>query len=128
MNTYTNLAQSKQLAKKLPWTSADAYYINGDPDKLTPGRWVTSSHDGDDIPAWSLSALYSILPVGTSIRKLPRLDDVNSVYVAEYLATEGWSTKISTAAYLDPLNAACELVARVPSFDLAVPRRKNSEN
>ena len=114
----TDLNQSRRLSKKLPWTSADAYYINGDPDKLTLGRWTTDEHDDDDVPAWSLSALYLILPVGTTILKqhCPGNEFTNSAYSAECVTDGGY--KMSTALYYDPLNALCELVARLKPFEL----------
>ena len=113
MKICTDLNQSRRLARKLPWTSADAYYINGDPDKLTIGRWAADEHDSDDVPAWSLSALYLILPVGTNILKQHCLGEfVSDAYSAECVATDG-GYKISTALYYDPLNALYELVTRI---------------
>lgn len=118
MKICTDLSQSKKLAERLPWTSADAYYINGDPDKLTLGRWTTDEHDDDDVPAWSLSALYLILPVGTTILKqhCPGNEFTNSAYSAECVTDNGH--KMSTSLYYDPLNALCELVARLKPFEL----------
>lgn len=123
MKICTDLSQSRRLAKRLPWTSADAYYINGDPDKLVLGRWTTGEHffDGhdidDDVPAWSLSALYLILPVGTNIFKqhCPGNKFTNSAYSAECVTNGGY--KISTSLYYDPLNALCELVSRLKPFE-----------
>lgn len=123
MKICTDLDQSRRLARKLPWISADAYYINGDPDKLILERWVTGEHEfDDDVPAWSLSALYLVLPIGTNIFKqhCPGNEFVSSAYSAECVATDG-GYKISTALYYDPLNALCELVARIGTEGLILP-------
>lgn len=42
--------------------TADMWYGNGDPDKLELGGWEDNPHDDDDVPAWSLPALLSLIP------------------------------------------------------------------
>ena len=62
VKSYTDLEQSKELEKILPFESADMYYINGDINKITIGTWEDNTHDEDDLPCWSLAALFSVLP------------------------------------------------------------------
>lgn len=71
--SYTDLEQSKKLAEILPLKSADMWwnYYSVTTDFGTPQiihlntPWVGSfnwNDEPDNIPCWSLSALYSILP------------------------------------------------------------------
>lgn len=66
MKSYTDLEQSKKLAKILSAKSADAFYDMAEPEK----RQVPIIGDPDDyydmedwtIPCWSLAALLNIIP------------------------------------------------------------------
>ena len=62
MKAYTDITQSKRLAKILPIESADMWYGNEDPYKIAIGQWNDNEHDEDDIPCWSLAALFDLLP------------------------------------------------------------------
>ena len=59
----TDLEQSKLLAKILPIESADMYYWYSGKryyiESMDDGDYV----EGNDIPAWSLSALIEIIPI-----------------------------------------------------------------
>ena len=58
----TTIEQSKRLLSLgLRLRTADAWYINGSGNPH-PGKWSDHSHDDDDIPAWSLSALLELMP------------------------------------------------------------------
>lgn len=66
MKSYTDLSQSKKLAKILPIESADMFYRdNGIDVKLI---W---EHNAQNVksPCWSLAALINILPKGTRLLK-----------------------------------------------------------
>lgn len=67
MKSYTDIEQSKKLAKILPLESADAFYpwreLMKDYDSIyVPGKMLMSDLEEDDIPAWSLAILLNILP------------------------------------------------------------------
>lgn len=67
IKSYTDLEQSKKLAKILPLQSADMQWIkmseDGDPDAYRVGILVNPELiDEDDIPCWSLAALLGVLP------------------------------------------------------------------
>ena len=62
MKSCTDLEQSRKLAKILPLESADMWYCNENPNKITVGKWEDNKHDEDDIPCWSLAALIDVLP------------------------------------------------------------------
>lgn len=59
---FTSLEQSKKLAEILSIESADMWYCNSDPNKITVGKWEDDEHDEDDIPCWSLAALLELIP------------------------------------------------------------------
>jgi len=90
IKSYTDLEQSKKLAEILPLESADMWYSNGDPYKIVVSNWKDDEHDEDDLPCWSLAALYGILP--------------NSKKESTTLSRGGW--KIEPIEYLD--NWWCE--------------------
>lgn len=61
MKSYTDIEQSKELAKILPIESADMYY---DYDVLKHEHYpmvMDEEYDDLDIPCWSLAALLSII-------------------------------------------------------------------
>ena len=61
MKSYTNLGQSKELAKILPIESADMRYAPfGD---THPWVWDGEFLEKDSAPCWSLAALIGVLPV-----------------------------------------------------------------
>ena len=62
IKAFIDLSQSKKLAKILPLESADMCYFNGDIGKISIGGWKNNTHDEDDVPCWSLTALLSVLP------------------------------------------------------------------
>lgn len=70
MKSYTDIEQSKKLAKILPIESADMYYSSGDECDICFGNgvyeeiadWLSNGTQRTaDIPCWSLVALLSIL-------------------------------------------------------------------
>lgn len=60
--TFTTIKQSERLVGLgLNLRTADAWYINGSGNPHI-GKWFDQSHDDDDVPAWSLSALLKLMP------------------------------------------------------------------
>lgn len=69
MKSYTDLEQSKALAKILPVESADMCWIKIDDDESFNGSWEVISRNSslvaiDDKPllCWSLAALLNVIP------------------------------------------------------------------
>ena len=91
---FTSLEQSKKLAEFLPIESSDMYYHNRSniPDNYPlPIEWKHNNPLlSQEIPCWSLAALYSILP--------------NNKKETTTLSRGGW--KIEPVEYLD--NWWCE--------------------
>lgn len=60
MKSYTDIEQSKELAKILPFESADLCYNDGEP---RIGYASLAIKRDDYFPCWSLSALIQVLPI-----------------------------------------------------------------
>ena len=65
MKAYTDIEQSKKLAKILPLKSADmGWYYSRNPQAARNQMWVGTKTENADIPCWSLAALLQVLPLG----------------------------------------------------------------
>lgn len=113
MKSYTNIEQSKKLAKVLPLESADMYYytVNGDLYK-TPN--IIES--GDDLyvdekstPCWSLAALLKIIGHYT----LQTVSDSKRVIV---VSENG--NPISSFSNPQPVDACYELILKLHELKL----------
>ena len=69
IKSYTDLEQSKKLAKILPLESADMFYIAGKGEPIFIGNKTVAYEDDDydalggpDVLCWSLAALLDVLP------------------------------------------------------------------
>ena len=63
MKAYTDIEQSKKLAKILPFKSADMYYREWKRDTKDIRIAHVGTADELDLPCWSLAALLSVLPM-----------------------------------------------------------------
>ena len=62
MKSYTDLEQSRKLAKILPIESADGYWFKGFPSQPYMVYTKGTPNPGKHIPCWSLAALLNVLP------------------------------------------------------------------
>ena len=72
MKSYTDIEQSKVLAKILPLESADMYYFddNGGEPKFKVRNGITYYYDSEDcLCCWSLAALRNLLPPAIKLNK-----------------------------------------------------------
>lgn len=96
MKSYTDLEQSKKLAKILPPESADMFYRdNGEDVKL---MWEHLSEIKVTTPCWSLTILLEVLPLGiydeldgcnyeleiNMIDKMPRYVRLGDLYHSQF--------------------------------------------
>ena len=90
MKSYTDLEQSKKLAKILPLESADMEYLaikeNGELVGVVPFVKDYSevedsayNHTYDRIACWSLAALLGVLPNGTRLLKSTNISSIGDV-------------------------------------------------
>lgn len=108
MKGYTDLEQSKALAKILPLESADMWYVTKYPYKIVVGKWKDNEHDEDDIPCWSLTALLSVLPKSTDIVK-EEADTENE----HYMCTVGIKNDIISTFGKNPVDACYDMILKL---------------
>jgi len=86
MKSYTDLEQSRKLAKILPINSADMYYytVNGDWEWYETPNVIERRDDLEEhaMPAWSLAALLEVLP--SEISKGEKFVDDYQIDIRKY--------------------------------------------
>lgn len=71
---YTDIEQSKKLAKILPFESADMEWINSD-GLGEPFPFVGRTNDEEGLPCWSLAALLDYLKNKNKFPEIKELSD-----------------------------------------------------
>lgn len=141
IKSYTDIEQSKKLAKILPLDSADMIYImfhngekpqNGDENLSTVYEsnehkwyWIDIIDEawnmriGEDIPCWSLAALLSVLPMIT------KDEDTANPFIAktpdgEYYVVYATLTKevYDSSMYDNPVDACVSMVEKLHELNL----------
>ncbi len=126
IKSYTDINQSKKLAKILPLESADMYYMNGTKHVLVIPNYETDFFhlQEDDIPSWSLSALLEQIPYELCD------DDGNSYYLQIYKDDDlyqleykdhslyGDFESIETDRYEHFVDACVELILKLNELNL----------
>ena len=100
IKSYTDISQSKKLAEILPLESADMYW-----QSTSLRYYIEAIDDGDfnenrDIRAWSLAALYSVLPTFT-------LDSSDDNYFRMHCC------KIFTEWHDNPIDCCVEMILKI---------------
>lgn len=118
MKNYTDLKQSKKLAKILPLGSADICYQYqrdrwvGEPDYKEYPQFEFAM-DKRDIPCWSLAALFDALPEGVIENyNAPNLQKENGKYSIAY----GNEELLCVAD--NPLDACYEMILKLNEKNL----------
>ena len=76
IKSYTDLEQSKKLAKILPLESADMLYWMGE---YITHSYMEGQHKDEQIPIWSLAALFGVLPEGIRLLKATNISSVGDI-------------------------------------------------
>ena len=105
IKSYTDLEQGKKLAKILPIESADMYYWCC--EDLRIGGYKAMDIDYD-IPCWSLTALFNVLPNGTDVVK-EEADTENE----RYMCTVGVKDDIISTFGDNPVDACYEMIMKL---------------
>ena len=120
MKSYTNLEQSKKLAKILPLESADMYYpwyIEEDGDTIESGHRVSIPSVGNltthkvnkrILPCWSLAALLDVLPNGINVIK-----DKSDTENEKYMCTVEGTNDIITTFGNNPVDACVAMIEKL---------------
>lgn len=114
MKSYTDLEQSKKLAKILSHESADMFYKAGNKTQPT-FRLHSYGHiiSDKDVCAWSLAALFNILPDSTDIIK-DKSDSENE----KYMCTVGVKDDIISTFGNSPIDACYQMVIKLKENNL----------
>jgi len=126
IKSFTDISQSKKLAKILPIESADMCYrdynggiINGYGDCILSKSFITGQNNirSNDLPCWSLAALLEQLPYevvdnegGSMYLSMNKDDDMYQlVYSDRY---EDYDS-IETNSYENFVDACCEMILKL---------------
>lgn len=105
IKSFTDLSQSKVLAKILPIENADIRYISlrhkDDTIEWIPQVGTPSKYD---IPCWSLAALLDILPKGTNVSISDSLDKIRYSCWNDYDITYADNPVDACVAMVEKLN------------------------
>ena len=123
IKSYTDLEQSKKLAKILPHESADMYYytVNGDLYK-TPN--VIESEDDlyvdeNSVPCWSFAALLNIIPKHIKNYNVLRIDISDNDFAIWYDEIGyGVNNDLPNIAMESAVDACCELIIKLKERNL----------
>lgn len=118
MKAFTDISQSKRLAKILPKESADMCYCmvsQSLTDKFQPKLIAVPPKYSEDIPAWSLAALLEIIP--KDIEGLNRLridiDNVDFSIWYDDLKGYGVNTELPDITSKEPVDACYEMILKL---------------
>jgi len=111
IKSYTDLEQSKVLAKLLSLESADAWWVALNWQETE--YYVEIKQDGINqpkkaIPCWSLAALLDILPDGTDIVK-----DKSDTENEKYMCTVGVKYDIISTFGNNPVDACVDMIIKL---------------
>ena len=118
MKSYTDLEQSKKLAKILPLESADMHwqYIEEDDGQLQwfyfPKDFSINQHD--DVPCWSLAALLDIIPKRIKDFNVLRIDIGEKDFAIWYDEIGyGVNTELPDITLESPTDACVEMIIKL---------------
>jgi len=121
IKSYTDLQQSKKLAKFLPLESADMYYpwyIEEDRDNIKSGHRISIPSVGNFIhkvnilPCWSLTALLNVLPE----YNLQRTDWGNKTEYKIVVTTD--EDNYASKNYDNPVDACVAMIEKLNELNL----------
>ena len=116
IKSYTDIEQSKKLAKILPFESADMYYpwyIEEDRDNIKSGHRISIPSVGNFIhkvnilPCWSLASLIGVLP-----EKYTELIKEGGMY--RIIIKDSYMTSL----FYNPVDACYEMILKLHELNL----------
>lgn len=113
IKSYTDLEQSRKLAKILPLESADMFFSGCAYPKEVHFPTFSKTSVKDNIPCWSLAALLDVLPVGTESHK--QSDGSISYYYVEVYNNKKY---FFTKRYDNPVDACYEMIIHLNELNL----------
>ena len=122
IKSYTDIEQSKKLAKILPFESADMYYpwyIEEDRDNIKSGHRISIPSVGNFIhkvnilPCWSLADLLSVLPKNLNIGRPSLESNYKGYYWIQYYDEFMKPSNYKTKCFDNPVDACYELILKL---------------
>ena len=130
IKSFTDLEQSKKLAEFLPLESADMYYEEVcNLPKAIVGNYILHNQCMEDkdykklsnpvlSPAWSLAALFNILPKNLNICR-PSLDsNYKGYYWIQYYDEFMKPINYKTECYDNPVDACVNMIIKLKELNL----------
>ena len=110
MKAYTDLEQSKKLAKILPLESADMHYVLIDSDQETYSPGLEKYYGVlPSIPCWSLAALLGVIPKPDLIQ-----NSEGTWLVHSWVNAYPWSV----GGYSNPIDACVAMIEKLHKINL----------
>lgn len=116
MKSYTDIEQSRKLAKILPLETADMYYSKHDTihaNTLYGSCDIQDFNIREYIPCWSLTALLSVLPLPSLIQ-----DKVDDELFWQCSAYEEDGTLLCEIYDNNPIDACVEMIEKLHELKL----------
>ena len=122
IKSYTDIEQSRKLAKILPLESANMYYDRGGLPSLID-KYVTHESIKNDkyyhlIPCWSLSALLNILPKNLNIGRPSLNSNYKGYYWIQYYDEFMKPNNYKTECFNNPVDACVAMVEKLNELNL----------
>ena len=124
IKAYTDLEQSKKLAEILPIESADmlwGYYYNGKNHcipNIRPFRDGRNEIPKGYIPAWSLAALFGVLPKNLNIGRPSLESNYMGYYWVQYYDEFMKPNDYKTECFNNPVDACYEMIIKLHELNL----------
>ena len=113
MKSFTDISQSKTLAKILPIESADMRYSPLG-DNMHPWVWTDTFIEKDAIPCWSLAALLSVIPKRIKVHNVLRIDISDDDFAIWYDEIGfGVNSDLPDITIEEPIDACVEMIIKL---------------
>ncbi len=112
IKAYTDLSQSKTLSKILPLESADGgWYGTDNPLAANTEYWLYTKYtEKAALPAWSLTALLSVLPKNLNIGRPSLVSNYKGCYWIQYYDEFMKPNNYKTECFNNPVEACVAMI------------------
>ena len=120
MKAYTDIEQSKELAKFLSFASADmGWYYSRNPQAARTQMWAGTKAENADIPCFSLSALLRVIPKRIKDYNVLRIDISEKDFSIWYDEVgNGVNTELPDITMECPVDACVEMILKLKEMNL----------
>jgi len=120
IKAYTDIEQSKKLAKFLPLESADmGWYYSRNPQAARNQMWAGTKAENADIPCWSLVTLLNIIPKHIKDYNVLRIDISENEFAIWYDEVGfGVNNDLPDITADNPIDACYEFILKLHELNL----------